>query len=280
MEKLFRVTLIHIDKIMKKVFIYKNDVPHTLEIADELVKKLKAAGIEITDKTDDADLIINVGGDGTFLSLMQNHEFPTVPVAGINTGHLGFFQEIAPSDIDRLIDRFLKGELKIQPYNIVKADIFFKDGREIAHRALNEFVIKGQGTHPIHLNISINKSFIEKFSGDGIIVSTPAGSTAYNYSLGGALVDPRLHLLQLAPMAPMNNTAYRSLTSSILLPANDTVIIEPCDEQWTSMDILYDGVEEKYDDIKCIELTLSRRKINLVRYSETTFWDKVKTKFL
>ena len=200
---------------MKKVFIYKNDVPRTLEIVKSLEGKLAVSGIEVADSPEDVDLILCVGGDGTRLNHMQNHEFPTIPIAGINTGHLGFFQEIAPSDIDRLIDRFLKGELKIQPYNIVKADIFFKDGREIAHRALNEFVIKGQGTHPIHLNISINKSFIEKFSGDGIIVSTPAGSTAYNYSLGGALVDPRLHLLQLAPMAPMNNTAYRSLTSSM-----------------------------------------------------------------
>ena len=265
---------------MKKIFIYKNDVPRTLEIAEILKKKLEQYGIAEANDTETADLIINIGGDGTLLSLMQKHEFPTVPVAGINTGHLGFFQEIAPEDMDKLLEQFLKGKLKVQPYNIVKADIFFKDGTDIAHRALNEFVIKGQGSHPIHLNISINESFIERFSGDGIIVSTPAGSTAYNYSLGGALVDPRLHLLQLAPMAPMNNTAYRSLTSSILLPANDRVIIEPCDRQGTCLDILYDGVVETYDNISSIELTLSRRKINLVCYSETTFWDKVKSKFL
>ena len=265
---------------MKKIFIFKNDVPRSLEIAEILKSKLQSYEISETDDPEKADMIINIGGDGTLLSLMQKHEFPTVPVAGINTGHLGFFQEIAPSEIDKLLEHFNKGKLKVQPYNIVKADIHFKDGTDIAHRALNEFVIKGQGTHPVHLNISINESFIEKFSGDGIIVSTPAGSTAYNYSLGGALVDPRLNLLQLAPMAPMNNTAYRSLTSSILLPANDRVIIEPCDEQWTNLDILYDGVDERYDNISSIELTLSRRKINLVRYSETTFWDKVKTKFL
>lgn len=265
---------------MKKVFIYKNDVLRTLEIAETLVNKLSASGIYITDDTDEADIILCVGGDGTLLNLMQNHEFPTVPVAGINTGHLGFFQEIAPDKIDVFIKTFLSGELNVQPYNIAKADIIFKDGSEIAFRALNEFVIKGHGTHPVHLNISINESFIERFSGDGIIVSTPAGSTAYNYSLGGALVDPRLNLLQVAPMAPMNNTAYRSLTSSILLPANDSLIIEPCDEQSADLAILFDGQDKYFSDINSIELCLSRRKINLVRFGGTTFWDKVKTKFL
>ena len=264
---------------MKKVFIYKNDVPRTVEIAEELESKLKAADISIMDDPEDVDLILCVGGDGTLLSLMQNHEFPTVPVAGINTGHLGFFQEIPPEKIEEFIACFLKEELVVQPYNIAKADLKFEDGSEIAYRALNEFVIKGMGTHPVHLNISINESFIERFSGDGIIVSTPAGSTAYNYSLGGALVDPRLNLLQVAPMAPMN-TAYRSLTSSILLPANDSLIIKPCDQQSSTLGVLFDGQDKVYSGISSIELCLSRRKINLVRFSGTTFWDKVKTKFL
>ena len=64
---------------------------------------------------------------------------------------------------------------------------------------------------------------IEKFSGDGILVATSAGSTAYNYSLGGSIVDPRLKLLQVTPIAPMNTTAYRSFTSSILLPSDLTI---------------------------------------------------------
>ena len=265
---------------MKKVFIYRNDVPRTLEIVQSLESKLAASGIEIKDSPEGVDLILCVGGDGTLLNLMQNHRFPTVPIAGINTGHLGFFQEIAPEKIDEFIVRFLEGDLVVQPYNIAKADIMFEDGREIAYRALNEFVIKGQGTHPVHLNISINESFIERFSGDGIIISTPAGSTAYNYSLGGALVDPRLNLLQIAPMAPMNNTAYRSLTSSILLPASDRLIIKPCDEQSSSLGILFDGQNKTYSNIRAIELCLSKRKINLVRFGGTTFWDKVKSKFL
>lgn len=266
---------------MKKVFIYKNDLKASRTIADELRNKLISRGVSVSESlTGDVDLIINVGGDGTFLSLMQNFEFPTAKVAGINTGHLGFFQEIAPEETDRLIDAYLKDELCSQKYNIVKAEIRRKNGETIAHRALNEFVVKGKGTKPIHLDIGINGSFIEKFSGDGIIVSTPAGSTGYNYSLGGSIVDPRLNLLQVVPMAPMNTTAYRSLTSSFLIPAEDQVIIRPADSRNRDLYTLYDGRELRLRDIESISFRLSNRKINLVRFGDTSFWDKVKDKFL
>lgn len=266
---------------MKKVFIYKNDLKASRIIADELREKLTVKGVLVSDAlTDDVDLIINVGGDGTFLSLMQNYEFPTAKVAGINTGHLGFFQEIAPEETDRFIEAYLNDELSSQKYNIVKAEIKRNNGELIEQRALNEFVIKGKGTKPIHLDIGINGSFIEKFSGDGIIVSTPAGSTGYNYSLGGSIVDPRLNLLQVAPMAPMNTTAYRSLTSSFLIPAEDQVIIKPADHKNRNLSILYDGRELKMRDLESVTFRLSNRKINLVRFGDTDFWYKVKNKFL
>ena len=141
-------------------------------------------------------------------------------------------------------------------------------------------MIKGRGTKPIHLDIGINGSFIEKFSGDGIIVSTPAGSTGYNYSLGGSIVDPRLNLLQVAPMAPMNTTAYRSLTSSFLIPSEDQVIIRPADSKNRNLSILYDGRELRMRDLESVSFRLSNRKINLVRFGDTDFWFKVKSKFL
>ena len=130
------------------------------------------------------------------------------------------------------------------------------------------------------LNISINDSFIERFSGDGICVSTPAGSTAYNDSLGGAIVDPRLNLMQVAPIAPINTVAYRSFTSSILLPANDKLSIIPCDDDHRHLSIVADGFAENYEDIRRVELSLSRKKINLVRFEYTNFWEKAKSKFL
>ena len=142
------------------------------------------------------------------------------------------------------------------------------------------FAVKGEVTYPVHLNISINESFIERFSGDGICVATPAGSTAYNYSLGGSIVDPGLDLLQVTPIAPMKSIAYRSFTSSLLLPPDGKLNVLPCDESDRKLNVIFDGRLASYEDVNSITMELSSRKVNLVRFDDSNFWDKVKDKFL
>lgn len=265
---------------MKKVFIFTNITEEAKKDKEFLISKLNKKGIIVNNTlTKDCDMIFCVGGDGTLLKLVQKLEFPTIPICGINTGHLGFFQEIHGDNIDEFLENFLNNKITIQPYNIVKADITV-NGKTITHHALNEFVLRGTTNNLVHFGISINDSFIENFSGDGILLSSPAGSTAYNYSLSGSLVDPRLNLLQLTPMAPMNTSAYRSLTSSILLPSTDQIVIVPQDERSKTLNVLFDGEDIRYEGIEKMVFILSKRKINLVLFGDLTFWDKVKEKFL
>ena len=120
---------------------------------------------------------------------------------------------------------------------------------------------------------------IERFSGDGLLVATPAGSTAYNYSLGGSIVDPRLKLLQVTPIAPMNTTAYRSFTSSILLPAELSVGVLP-EQNDNRIFIVNDGIETGYSNVGSISLMISDTTVHLMRFKDYDFWSKVKTKFL
>ena len=241
----------------KKVFIYANDTEMSAKIEKLLRKKLVKSGLRVYEQLEaDTALIICIGGDGTLLRCLRSCDFPTIPVVGINTGNF-----------------------TVHSYSTVKSRVETSSGtmRQIA---LNEIAIKGVPNYPVQLNISINDSFIERFSGDGICVSTPAGSTAYNYSLGGAIVDPRLNLMHVAPIAPINTVAYRSFTSSILLPANDKLSIIPCDDDHRHLSIVADGFAENYEDIRRIELSISRKKINLVRFEYTNFWEKAKSKFL
>lgn len=261
-----------------KAYIYANTTKETNDIVEKLKVSLTHAGHEVT-SLENADTIFCVGGDGTLLNLMQEKEFPTIPIVGVNTGHLGFFQEINSDKIDEFLKEYDEGKYSILPYNIARAEIKHKGGTTV-HRALNEFAVKGETNHSVHLDISINDSFIEKFSGDGILVATPAGSTAYNYSLGGSIVDPRINILQVTPIAPMNTTAYRSLTSSILIPANVQLVIEPSDERSRTLSVLFDSMDITYEGIEKIKLTLSHRKINLVHRNDQTFWSRVKDKFL
>ena len=262
------------------VTIFSNDT----EISNETVKNLYS-GLEengffpCNEFSEDTELIICIGGDGAFLTAVHSCDFPSVPFVGINTGHLGFFQEIHPCQIDSFIKNYKEKKYHIQRLKTVKADAL-TGGNVIEHIGLNEIVIKGSGSYSIHLDISIGGSFIQRFSGDGILVATPAGSTAYNYSLGGCIVDPRLNLLQVTPIAPMNTTAYRSFTSSVLLPSDLSLSVKP--ERGPDYEVLIsaDGFEHRYKDIGLINIYFSETMINLVRFESYDFWDKVKNKFL
>ena len=264
----------------KKVFIHANETEMSKRIETLIREKLVKSGLRPFDEIlEDTELIICIGGDGTLLRCLRTYNFPTIPVVGINTGHLGFFQEVLPEKIDDFIFQYNQGKFTVASYSTVRAKVETPDGI-FRHIALNEIAIKGVPTYPAQLNISINDSFIERFSGDGICVSTPAGSTAYNYSLGGGIVDPRLNLLQVAPIAPINTVAYRSFTSSLLLPANDKLSIIPCDDDHRTLSIVADGYAVDYERIIKIELSLSRKKVNLIRFEYSNFWEKAKSKFL
>ena len=265
----------------KRIFIYTNNTEMSQSIEKTLRKKLLKTDLRVFDEyeAENTDLIICIGGDGTLLRLVQEYNFPKTPIVGINTGHLGFFQEILPEKIDDFIFLYNQEKYSIQSLNGVTAYVK-TNGCTKKHTALNEITVKGLMTHPVHLNISINNSFIERFSGDGLCIASPAGSTAYNYALGGSIVDPRLNLLQVTPIAPMQNVAYRSFTSSILLPSNDKLTVIPCSANDTTLTVIYDGMMSEYEDVEEISIYLSRKKINLIRFDDYQFWEKVKSKFL
>ena len=275
------------------IAIYTNEDQYSEETTSGLVTKLETAGFEVTHGlTEDSDLLICIGGDGTYggttyadigdgttLRAIHLYDFPDVPIVGINTGHLGFFQEIRPDQVDDFIEDFKAGSYTLQPITAVEAEVETLDERFL-FKGINEIVVRGGNAYSTHLNISIGDSFIEKFSGDGVLIATSTGSTAYNYSLGGSIVDPRLKLLQATPIAPMNTTAYRSFTSSILLPPDLELVIEPENERHHETKIINDGNEHLFTDVQRIRVKLSDTVTKLVRFESYDFWNKVKTKFL
>lgn len=264
----------------KKISLFTNGTRVSDKVKDELTEMLLESGhIVTTEYKGDSDLIICIGGDGAFLETIHKCDFPSCPTVGINTGHLGFFQEVRPQKLQDFLAAYEKGQYSIQELSTVKCTITTESGEEFTHVGLNEIAIKGRHSYSVHLFISIGGRPIEKFSGDGILVATSAGSTAYNYSLGGSIVDPRLKLLQVTPIAPMNTTAYRSFTSSILLPSDLSIGIRP-ERSENRIFILNDGIETGYENVRNIEVSASDEVVNLIRFKNYDFWHKVKDKFL
>ena len=264
----------------KVVTVSSNTLKQSIKVKDILTQKLNEAGYYVSNKIEkNTELLISIGGDGSFLKTVHRFNFIEVPVLAINTGHLGFLAELSPNQIDDFIKAYTNDKYFIQKVRPLEATICTKN-QSIDITAINEIVIKNIKSRTVHLDLKVNGIKIESFSGDGILISTPIGSTAYNYSAGGSIVDPELNLLQLTPIAPMNTNAYRSFTSSIILPTTSVITISPEYDFDTSLLIVIDGTQYKFTHIDEVRVFKSDKKIHLLRLEGYEFWNRVSEKFL
>ncbi len=265
----------------KKIYIFKNSSESSKIAYKNLISVLKKYDYDVLDSySEDVDLLACIGGDGTFLSFVHKCKFPSAPIIGINTGHLGFFQDALPESIEETIDDIESGIVTIQKIKPVQA-IISTPKNEFRRIGINEVLVRGQYSHVSHFTVSIDDTMVQRFSGDGILVSTPVGSTAYNYSLGGALVSPDLDVLQLTPVAPMNTNAYRCFHSSILLSSDKTIHIEGMGRTAGGTIILsFDGRTHEFNNVNHIEVSQSDKEINLIRQKEYDYWRKLSNKLL
>ena len=264
-----------------KIYVFSNFKDDSRAALRDLTALIDEMGYEkLEEYSDDADLLACIGGDGTFLSFVHKCGFPSIPIIGINTGHLGFFQEASPRNLRQTFDYISRGDYQLQNIRPVQAKIITRRG-EFMRTGINEVVIRGPFSHASHYEISIDRTKIQDFSGDGIIISTPVGSTAYNYSLGGSLVSPDLEVLQLTPIAPMSTSAYRCFNSSILLPSHETITIAGTGrcEGGTVM-VSFDGRTHEFGGVFRIEVTRSDKEVHLIRTSTYDHWNKLSSKLL
>ncbi len=164
------------------ITINSNQVNKSVETKKILTEKLTNAGFEVTyEFCQDAELIISIGGDGSFLKTVHDFDFTKTPIIGINTGHLGFYQEVSPDKLEKFIEDYNNGDYSIEELKLVEAEIFTRN-KSLILSGVNEIVLKAKHSKIIHTNVYVNRNFLEKFSGDGLLISTPSGSTAYNFS--------------------------------------------------------------------------------------------------
>lgn len=263
---------------MKKIYIYSNNDSLSLSTKQELIKLLKDNNINILEKYSfDCEMVIVIGGDGTFLNAIKEANYSNVPILGVNTGHLGFFAEFLPNELNEVVDICVNHNYLLQSYNTLKAVITDNENNETNCLALNDIFVKHGKSSIVHLDLSIGDNHIESFSGDGLLMSSSAGSTAYNYSLGGSIVDSRMNIIQITPVAPTNNVVYRCFTSSLLVPEDEIITIIPKDDDSV---IVIDGNELDTKHAKKVVIISCKEKINIIRRSSYSFWSKVKSKFI
>ncbi len=262
----------------KKVALLASRNPKSEVVSKELWKRLREENFILTPKN--PDIVISIGGDGMLLSAFHKYEklMDRVRFVGIHTGHLGFYTDYRDFEVENLVENLKLDTGARVSYPILNVKVKMTDGRIVEMKALNEATIKRLSKTMV-ADIIINNVPFERFRGDGISVSTPTGSTAYNKSLGGAVLHPTIEAMQIAEVASLNNRVYRTLGSSIVVPKKDKIVIEPKHSDRYS--IAVDNKTIIYDNIDCIEYQIDNSKIHFVATpSHTSFWNRVKDAFI
>lgn len=255
--------------------IFKNKSRYTNTIFQKSKKILESNGYQISaDFNPHAFLNLVIGGDGTFLNAVHLSNFSSIPFIGINTGHLGFYQEIEVDMLEEFVDALKKRQYKIEELTVLQSKINNKN-----INAINEVVVKSKKNQIIRLKVFIDGNFIEAYSGDGLIISTPHGSTAYNLSANGAILHQSLNGFQLTPIAPVYSNLNKSLKCPVVLPNDATVEISVSKRDNYHTIFIFDGREFYTKDFK-ISIGVSPNKINKLILNKNHYWTNIKNKLM
>ncbi len=224
---------------MKHFLIYTNkNKDQNLEITNRIKDYLESKGQRVSLRVKDADwksrnqeeseeiapdvnCMIVLGGDGTVLQAARETKKNHIPIIGVNLGTLGYMTEIEPAHLEEALNRLITGEYEQESRMMLTGKVY-AGGRVEDGWALNDIVISRRGSlQIIKFNIYVNGQFLNSYQADGMIVTTPTGSTGYNLSAGGPIIEPKARLIMLTPICPhsLNRT-------SIILSPEDVIEIE------------------------------------------------------
>lgn len=259
-----------------KLFVNNSDAKLT-QIAKNLEKELKKYSFVIVNNR--PDLCISIGGDGSFLRMVKDNNFNSnVLYIGVNAGTLGFLQEINLKDTKDFIKRINDGNYKIENINIQETVINTVNKKQYYY-SLNEIVIRHKDLKKIRLPLYIDNEYLECFTGDGILISTSTGSTAYNMSNGGAIVYNTLNTLSITPIAPINNKVYNTLRNTMIIPSDKKVLIKVIDD-YKNLSVCIDGENKIFNNVESIETYVSNKTITCLRMNEFHFIKGINNKIL
>ena len=220
---------------------------------------------------ENSDLLVTLGGDGTLISAVRrSHEYD-IPVFGIHAGKLGFLADIDLAELDEFIDKLVLGDYRIDKRAVLRAELITKKG-SIKLVAFNDIVMTRPSiSKMIHLDTFVDDKAFNTYYGDGVIVSTPTGSTAYNLSAGGPVLFPLTQVFALTPISP------HSLTQRpVVLPGHFTIEMKTTD---SSALVVVDG-QDMYefgnDDV--VRIRLSGKPAQLIHREEFNYFDILKEK--
>lgn len=266
-----------------RVAIYNNETAESQRISKLLKAEMSKAGLVLDQNA--PNVVITIGGDGTLLSAFHHYEalLDKIRLVGIHTGHLGFYTDWRNYEMDDLVESLVNDSGQSVSYPLLDMHAIYSDGSIDHYTALNESTVRNI-TKTMVCDVFINNELFETFRGDGLCISTPTGSTAYNKSVGGAIMDPQIVGFQLAEMASLNNRVFRTLGSPIIFGSESKLMLRLKDLNGHVMTCDRDQVRLKpsVGERKLVEITyqVAKKRINFAQYRHNNFWHRVKDSFI
>lgn len=262
----------------KNIYFYHKKDKDILERIETIKANTDKYGFKNVENPAEANIIVSIGDDGTFLQAVRKTDFrEDCLYAGISLNKkLNMYCDFYIDDTEKMVDAVTRSVIEVRKYPTIEVTI----DNEYSFDCLNECSFRSSLIKTFVIEVDIDGQPFETFRGDGMVIATPTGSTAYNKSLNGAVVDPTLHCMQVSEIASMNNNHYRTLGSSFIL-GSDRVLTLRLSKTGDDYPVIgMDNEAMSIQHIEQLDFRLSGRTIKTVKLRDNSFWEKVQRTFL
>jgi NAD+ kinase len=253
---------------LEKIFL-----KHNIEVSIESISggMIGIMGMEFDLLCENSDALVTLGGDGTLISTVRRSFKYDIPIFGVYAGCLGFLADINLNELNGFVAKLVEGDYRVDERSILEAQIV-QNNKEVTLYAFNDIVLtRPSVSNMIHVETLVDSKAFNTYYGDGVIVSTPTGSTAYNLSAGGPVLFPLTNVFALTPICP------HSLTQRpVVLPGEFSI------EMKTSQDkalVIIDGQDKhELESGQSIHIRLAKNRVKLIHRNEFNYFDVLKEK--
>lgn len=259
-----------LEKYQAEVYIHKEFYQF---LTKEQKMDIHMAGVFDEDNFE-ADMVLSMGGDGTFLKAASHVGNKNIPILGINTGRLGFLADVSPEEMEETFEDIYKGNYKVEDRSVLQA---FSEGQPLKGYpyGLNEIaVLKRDSSSMITIHTSINGAYLTTYQADGLVIATPTGSTAYSLSIGGPVIVPHSNTIAITPVAP------HSLNVRPIVINDDWEITLDVESRSHNFLVAIDGRSETCREGTRLVIRKANYQIKVVKRPEHIFFHTLRDKMM
>lgn len=242
-------------------------------LTNDLKLNIPTAGL-FDDDHFDADMVISVGGDGTFLKAASKVGSKGIPILGVNTGRLGFLADVSPEEMVTTFNEIYENHYTVEERSVLKISCKGQELEDYPY-ALNEIaILKRDSSSMISIHTAINGAYLTTYQADGLVIATPTGSTAYSLSVGGPVIVPHSNTIAITPVAP------HSLNVRPIVIRDDWEITLDVESRSHNFLIAIDGRSESFKEGTQISIRKADYAIKVVKRHNHVFFNTLRTKLM